>query len=143
MNNIKNNKFSLFYNSAIGGCDLITGIFLIFKPSFIMNILNIQILDSEAIYLSYIGVFVFSTGFAYFIPYIHSKNGIEFSTLNKVTWILTAYTRLFVSTFVFACCYLNHLKINWTIVGITDFSIALVQYILLTRNNSQNLNDNA
>jgi hypothetical protein len=119
----------LFYNLSVGACDSLTGVLLVFFPLLTLKLMGIESLPVEPVYLSFVGVFVFSVGISYFIPYLVESS--QKLLAMKYVWIFSSLVRFFVAIFVVAKIINGNLVLGWFSVAFTDLAIAFFQFYLL------------
>ncbi len=126
-----NNKFYSIYNLLVGGCDITTGLLLVFFPNFTLSLMFINQIPLEIVYLQFIGVFVFSIGLAYWLPFFANKEKKEDWT--ESIWAMTAIARSSVALFVLIQIINNQLTFPWLSVVIADSTFATLQVFFLKK----------
>ncbi len=115
------------YNLLVGLCDASTGLLLMFAPAFTLNLMGVSDIPSDLVYLRFIGAFVFSVGAAYWLPFIHRANVIQFVDYTRVVWMVTALVRTAVCLLVSYQIFSGGLSLPWISVALTDGILALLQ----------------
>jgi len=116
----------LGYQVLTGLSDTSTGLLLIFAPELTLQLMHLNVASPALPFLSYVGVFVLSTGIAcLYGAYLTMQ--VVFKQKLEVVWILTGITRALVSIFVLAKISTGTLESGWITVAITDGAIALLQ----------------
>lgn len=128
-----NRKLFFFLNPLIGLCDALTGLGLLLSPSFILQLLGIEVAQDSLVYLQYIGAFVFAVGLSYFIPYCVADHLCSREQRILYTWIVTSLFRLCIASFVLLQVILEGLVINWLIVAMSDALLAGLQIYLIKK----------
>jgi hypothetical protein len=133
----------LTYQLLLAASDTATGILLLAAPTLTLNLMHLTPPDSAALpYLSYIGVFVLSTGLAclygaWLVSRQHTARPNKIRQVNaaklEVVWLLTAITRAAVCLFVLTQIVTSNLETGWLTVALTDGLIALIQFTGLTQ----------
>ena len=116
--------FLRLWSATVGAMDAVTGLLLIFAPLFTLRLLGITPPSSDAVFISWIGVFVMSVGLSYGLALVHSRYG-------EPVWMFTALVRLAVAVFVTAHVLDGSLETRWILVGIADAAVAILQYLIL------------
>jgi len=126
----KINVVASIYAVLAGACDGLTGIMLMVSPVFTLNLMGIESVPSEPVYMSWIGAFVFSVGCSYFIPFLshvpENKNRRMVGVFEFTAWI-----RIVIAIFSGFSIARGHLDQAWMTVTLTDISLAAIQLILL------------
>ena len=126
------NRLLLWYQTGIAASDTVTGICLLFAPLFTLKMMHLHALESSAIFLSWIGVFVTSVGVAcaYGVRLMACKGC---SHRLETVWLLTAVTRGLVAVFLFANLATGNLATAWSSVAVFDATCSVIQCIGLRR----------
>ena len=107
--------------------DGLTGLALFFVPVFAMRLLGVQIEDSNHFaitMLRFVGSFVGSIGWAYLLPFI--KQPVSEDEIVWV-WKYTAFFRVLAGASVAFFVISGALPINWALITLTDWSVAVLQ----------------
>ena len=125
-------RWLLYYQWITGASDLVTGICLIVAPALTMHLMHLLVEPEALIFLSYVGVFVLSTGVAclYGASVVSRGGG---GAKIEVVWLLTAITRGLVAVFALGNIAVGRLEAGWATVGLFDGLLALLQGIGLKR----------
>jgi len=125
-------RLLLCYQIGVAASDSFTGIALLFAPLFTLRLMQIQVQNSSAIYIAWIGIFVVSVGMAcaYGAGLLLCKK--EMGRLETV-WLLTAITRGLVAAFLLVNILNNTLSLAWGTVAVFDGGCALFQCVGLRK----------
>jgi hypothetical protein len=126
-------RMLLGYQLLTGFSDASTGILLIFSPALTLQLMRLTAPSCSLPFLSYIGAFVLSVGFACFYGAYLVKHE-RFTQKLEVVWLLTAVTRGLVTTFIVWKVISGDLETGWLTVAVSDGALALIQGIGLYRN---------
>jgi hypothetical protein len=117
----------LLYQLLLGASDTSTGLLLLTAPALTLHLMKLHPPDAATLpFLSYIGVFVLSTGLACFYGAFLPTRPLYAAKL-EVVWLLTAITRASVALFVFFNVFTGTLETGWLTVALSDGAIALIQ----------------
>jgi len=115
--------------------DALTGLLLLIAPAFTLALMGIATAPStsstELTYLRFVGVFVGSVGLSYLYPFFLSPAGRLHRW--RVVLEVTALVRLAVGLFLTASLMVGDLPLGWISVPCTDFTLAVVQLLILRR----------
>ncbi len=118
-------KFLKFWSVAVGSMDAITGLLLVFFPSFVLGLLNIDALSPDAlVFLSWMGVFICGVGLSYGLALGRRSRG-------ETVWVFTALIRAMVAVFLTVKIMHGSLAPAWAVVGASDAFVAVVQVVIL------------
>lgn len=131
--NQKFRKAILFFQLMAGAADTTTGALLITAPEWTLRLMNVSQIPAAAIFISYIGVFVFSVGLSYLWAFFFWARNPNNVAQWRAQWTVTALIRSFVAIFVLWNVSTLQLELSWLSVGVTDGVIALLQWVGLTR----------
>ncbi len=112
--------------------DVCTGILLIFFPVFTLRLMGFSQMPPEMVFISWIGVFVFCLGCAYWLPFLETRRDDRKIQLN-LSLRLTTLARFCVGFFVIGAIGANSLPQGWLLVGLIDLACATFQLFLLQR----------
>lgn len=111
-------------------CDGTSGLLLVCFPQWTLQLMGIQHLPLEPVYMQWIGAFVFGVGTSYLLPFL--VKGVTMNLLAKRGILLfTAYLRIWVALFVAGAILTGSLEIAWLSVCCSDALLAAIQIILL------------
>jgi len=126
-------RILLGYQLLTGLSDTTTGLLLIFSPALTLQLMLLTAHSSSLPFLSYIGAFVLSVGVAcLYGAYLVGRGG--FTQKLEVVWLLTAFTRGLVTTFIVWKVMSGVLEAGWLTVAVSDGALALIQGVGLFRN---------
>ena len=125
-------RLLLGYQLLTGLPDAATGVLLIVVPATALHLMGLHAAMEALPYLSYIGVFVLSTGVACLYGGLLAFRPADARRL-EVVWILTAITRGLVAAFVIVKILSGVLEAGWIAVALTDGTFAMLQAIGLAR----------
>lgn len=109
-----------------------TGVMLYIAPLFTLRLMGVHAEPNIAPYVSYIGAFVLSVGFACFYgALLMARNGSRERI--EVVWLLTALARFSVAIFLIKSILFGELEPAWMTVAIFDGACAIFQTIGLSR----------
>ncbi len=123
-----------FYCLLAGTCDAVTGALLVSAPIATLELMGVAELPAEPIYMRFIGVFVGGVGLAYWYPFLY--RGWSSGRLTVVLEV-TALVRLCVALFLGVSIARGLLAPAWSIVLLTDLTLASVQIWMLTKLSSR------
>jgi len=120
-----------FYFLIVGAMDATTGLLLIFLPGVALSLMGLQP-PIDLVLLRWIGVFVFSVGCFYLLPFLeasdrgrHVQQGLALKA--------TTLTRGCVAVFVTTQIIMSQLEIAWLSVAGVDGACALIQIYIWWR----------
>jgi len=119
-----------FLNLGAGLMDGLTGLLLMVSPVFTFRLMGISCPAECHLFVSYLGVFVFSVGVAHFLTGKFPEDAVARERW-KTIWLITSIVRLSVAGFVSVRIALGHLEPAWSSVAATDFGVALLFLFLL------------
>jgi hypothetical protein len=123
--NMTKTTFLKLWSLAMGSMDALTGILLVFFPSFVLNLLQIPSPSPDAlVFVSWIGVFVMSVGLSYGFALGKSGHG-------PTVWAITSLVRYMVAVFIAWKIIGGSLHPAWALVAIADGAVAIVQTAVL------------
>lgn len=122
----------LFLHCVFGLSDACTGSLLVFYPDFIFSILFLSPKPESYVYVSYVGVFVFLTGFYYILPLLPRLPRHLYFSFSQV-WLLTSIIRILVAIFIVVSIFSGRLSVEWILVALSDAFIACIQYVMIKR----------
>ncbi|HUX28613.1 MAG TPA: hypothetical protein VMV39_07485 [Terracidiphilus sp.] len=127
------NRTTLFgYQLVTGIADTLTGGLLMVAPELTLRLMHLQAPSDALIYVSFIGAFVFSVGLAcLYGARLADCGGCR--TRLEVVWLLTAFTRASVATFVAGQIMAGTLQTGWLTVAAMDGACVVIQAIGLRR----------
>jgi len=127
------NRLSILgYQLLTGISDSSTGALLMIAPAFALRLMHLRTPPDALIYVSFIGAFVLSVGFACLYGALlayhkGSRTGLE------IVWLLTAFTRAGVAIFVMGQVLVNALEAGWAMVAIFDGACVCIQAMGLSK----------
>jgi hypothetical protein len=123
-----NRPILLTYQMLIGFSDTATGALLMVAPEFTLRLMQIQAPSDGLTYVSFIGAFVLSVGLAcLYGALLMAKRGSRRSL--ETVWLLTAFTRASVTTFVASQIMTHALALGWSTVALSDGACVVFQAI--------------
>jgi hypothetical protein len=123
-------KMTRAYVALAGSCDGFTGLMLMFAPSFTLELMGIGTLPLEPVYMQWIGAFVFSVGFSYFLPFLSANAEARDRRMLSILEI-TAFVRVVIATFTAVSVTRGRLDPAWISVTLTDAILAATQVTIL------------
>lgn len=118
-------KFLRFWSVAVGSMDAVTGLLLMFFPSLVLGLLNIDPPSPDAlVFLSWMGVFICGVGLSYGLALGRRSRG-------ETVWAFTALIRAMVAVFLTVRIINGSLAPAWAVVGASDAVVAVVQIFIL------------
>lgn len=118
-------KFLRFWSVAVGSMDAVTGLLLVFSPSLVLGLLNIDPPSPDAlVFLSWMGVFICGVGLSYGLALGQRSRG-------ETVWAFTALIRAMVAIFLTVKIINGSLAPAWVVVGASDAFVAVVQIAIL------------
>lgn len=118
-------KFLRFWSVAVGSTDAVTGLLLMFFPSVVLGLLNIDPPSPDAlVFLSWMGVFICGVGLSYGLALGRRSRG-------ETVWVFTALIRAMVAVFLTVKIIHGSLAPAWAVVGASDAFVAVVQIAIL------------
>jgi hypothetical protein len=122
---MKKSSLLKLWSVGVGAMDAVTGLLLIFAPTFTLRLLGISTPSADAtVFLGWIGVFVMSVGLSYGLAVLRPGYGVP-------VWIFTSLVRAAVAVFVTARILDDSLEARWIIVALTDAAVACAQILIL------------
>jgi hypothetical protein len=123
-----NRRFLLGYQLIIGISDTVIGTLLIVAPEFTLDLTGIQVPSGAIPFVSFIGAFVFSVGFAcLYGAWLTARD--EGRARVEMIWLLTAITRTAVAIILAQRVMAGTLQAAWLIVAISDGAFTLIQAV--------------
>ncbi len=123
-------KLGTWYLILAGCCDGLTGIMLMVMPVSTLVMMGVASPVAEPVYMRWIGAFVYSVGFSYFIPFLsctpETRRRRSVSVLETTLWI-----RIVIATFTTVSIIRGELDISWIAVPLSDVTLAAIQVTLL------------
>ncbi|MGD0548586.1 MAG: hypothetical protein ABR991_12255 [Terracidiphilus sp.] len=127
-----NRSILIGYQLLIGLSDTLTGALLIIAPAFTLGLMGLHVPADSLPFLSFIGAFVFSVGFAcMYGAFVSVRRGSPCKV--EVVWLLTAVTRASVALFVVAQILAHALEAGWLTVALSDGVCVLIQAVGLRK----------
>lgn len=126
----KIDKIASIYSVLAGTCDGLTGIMLLVAPVFTLQLMGIKTVPTEPVYMQWIGAFVFSVGFSYFLPFISGNAEIKNRRMISV-FEFTAFIRIVIVFFSGVSIARGNLDPAWIAVTLTDIILAAIQITFL------------
>jgi hypothetical protein len=118
-------KFLRFWSVAVGSMDAVTGLLLVFFPSWVLGLLNIDPPSPDAlVFLSWMGVFICGVGLSYGLALGRRSRA-------ETVWAFTALIRAMVAVFLTVRIINGSLAPAWAVVGASDAFVAVVQIAIL------------
>ncbi len=127
-----NRPILIGYQLLTGFSDSSTGALLMIAPGLTLELMNLRAPSDALIYISSVGAFVLSVGFACLYGALLAYRGNCRARL-EIIWILTAFTRASVAIFVVMQVLLSTLEAGWLAVAAADGACVLIQAIGLRR----------
>src|SRR5208337_1798966 len=109
-----------------------TGVLLLLAPAFTLRTMGLHVPDDALPFLSFIGAFVFSVGLACLYGFLAMVRR-EKPCRIEIVWLLTAFPRAGVASFVFAQVISHALEAGWLTVAISDAVCVVIQGIGLRK----------
>jgi len=126
----KSEMIGTWYVILAGCCDGLTGIMLMVMPVSTLVMMGVASPVVEPVYMRWIGAFVYSVGFSYFIPFLsctpEARRRRSISVLETTLWI-----RIVIATFTTVSIIRGELDITWMAVPLSDITLATIQVVLL------------
>jgi hypothetical protein len=122
----------LGYQLLVGISDTATGALLIVAPQFTLGLMCLHVHEEAIPFLSFIGAFVLSVGFACLYGALLIAQCAVASRIETV-WLLTAFTRSGVAIFLLAQILTLNLEVGWSTVALSDGACVLIQAIGLRK----------
>lgn len=119
------------YCLMVGLGESLTGLLLLVAPLWTLQLMAVQDLPTEPIYLRFIGAFVAGVGSAYWLPRLLPSAGLR--RRRRTVLEVTAWERLVVGLFVLVAVSTGALSLPWWSVCLTDLGLAAFQLWLLRR----------
>lgn len=125
-------KYFNTYMWLIGAMDVCTGLLLLFLPVPTLRLMGLTDIPLQPIFISWIGVFVFSIGCAYWLPFLERRSDVR--RIQQIMSLkLTSLARFCVGVFVICAICMASLTPAWLLVGLVDLCCATFQLFLLQR----------
>jgi len=121
-----NQKVFTAFQLIAGASDTATGALLLIAPAFTLRMMGVHRVVAEPIFISFIGVFVFSIGVSYLLFLVPPRTQAQISAV-RAAWLITATIRLCVAFFVAAAYFAGRLEAAWLAITVFDFSVAVFQ----------------
>lgn len=128
--NTKRIIFILHYFSGI--MDAITGLCLIFAPTWTLNMMRVPPQEDAPHLVSYIGTFVFAVGCSHFFAGYYPTSLISRERW-RTLWKVSSLVRYCIAGFVLSRVLTGAFDIGWLAVTLTDFTVAKFFSILLLK----------
>ena len=123
-------KIGTMYLLLAGACDGLTGIMLMIIPVSTLVVMGVATPLAEPVYMRWIGAFVYSVGFSYFIPFLSctpaARRRRSTSVLETTLWI-----RVVIAVFSTVSILRGELDVSWIAVPLSDVTLATMQAVLL------------
>lgn len=127
-----NRTVLLTYQLLTGASDAFTGALLVIAPAMALGLMRLHAPADGLVYISYIGSFVFAVGLCCFYGAYLVVRGDACKQLATV-WLLTAFLRASVASFVAQQVLSGALPFGWVTVAGFDGACVLLQAIGLRR----------
>ncbi len=124
-------RLAQLYTVAAGTCDLVAGLLLVVAPARALTLMGVHPLPVEPVYMRWIGVFVFSIGLAYWMPFSGAASTRKEQL--RAAWMMTAMVRLSIGAFTAVSIAVGALSSSFWSVPVTDLLLAIIQIVLLNR----------
>ena len=115
------------YVRLIGAGELLTGVLLLWVPSFTLQLMGIAEVPGELIYMRFVGAFVGGIGALYLYPFLLAP--ARRLTRLRVVLEATSLVRLWIGFFVASAVLGGALSLPWISVAIFDLTIAIFQLL--------------
>lgn len=125
-------RWLLPYQYLAGFSDASTGLLLVFAPQWTLALMGIRRPPQPIAYASFIGFFVFAVGATYLLATRIPLNAANTPRWQTV-WAVTALIRSSVAVFLLGEILAGRMEAAWLAVAIFDGTLALVQWIGLSR----------
>ncbi len=124
-------KLLYAYQWITGISDTATGVLLWLAPAFTLRIMGLHPAPDSVPYVSYIGAFVLSVGFAC----LYGVRLLRHCALDKlaIVWLLTAFTRAAVALYLLNAALSGKMELGWLSVAAFDGACVIIQGIGLRR----------
>jgi hypothetical protein len=127
-----NRPILLGYQLLIAFSDTSTGALLMIAPEFTLRLMGLRAPSDSLIFVSFIGAFVMSVGFACFYgAFLVYREGCRAKL--EIVWLITALTRASVAIFVMGQLLTSTLDAGWLTVVAADGTCVLIQAIGLRK----------
>ncbi len=120
------------YSLLAGLSDFATGLMLLAVPTFTLRMMLIPAMPAEPIYMRWIGVFVFATGFYYLLPWRH-RDPVVWRREMATVFLMTAAVRLAVAAFTTGAIAAGSLPWQWSAVAAFDAATGVFQAVALSK----------
>ena len=122
----------LTYQYLAGLSDTSAGWFLVLEPQWTLTLMGVRRIPQPIEFASFVGVFVLGVGVTYL--YATRLPFVAFNTARWQTiWALTALIRTLVAVFLLGEILLGRMERAWLAVAVTDGTLALIQWIGLSK----------
>jgi len=128
-----NRSLLLLYQYAAGLCDSITGMLLVFAPSWTLHRMGLTEIPRPIAFVRYLGVFVLSVGLSYLWAAIRWPLTTHAHIGWSTQWKITAMIRTLVALFIVWQVAIAGIEVKWIIVAFSDSTYAIVQWIGLRK----------
>jgi hypothetical protein len=122
----------LLYQCLAGLGDTSTGWLLIVEPRWTLTLMGVHLLPQPIEFASFVGVFVLGVGLVYLYA-MHLPLDAAHAPRWQTVWALTALVRTLVAVFLFVEISSGRMERAWLAVAVFDGTLALIQWIGLTR----------
>jgi hypothetical protein len=120
-------KFTLIFTLMAGVMDTVSGLMLVFLPTFTLRLMFIPAIYTDMIFIQFVGAFVLAVGSSYLIGLWSVVRGKLWSEL-RVVWKITAFVRLVICLFCSFAILSGRLEPSWISVPATDGLMAAFQF---------------
>ena len=127
-----NRPILIGYQLLTGFSDASTGVLLLAAPGLALRLMYLSAPSDALIYISFVGAFVLSVGLACLYGGLLAYRRSSRAKL-EIVWLLTAFTRASVATFVIGQVLASTLEAGWITVAAADGACVLIQGIGLRR----------
>ena len=127
-----NRPILIGYQLLTGFSDASTGVLLLAAPGLALRLMYLSVPSDALIYISFVGAFVLSVGLACLYGGLLAYRRSSRAKL-EIVWLLTAFTRASVATFVIGQVLASTLEAGWITVAAADGACVLFQGIGLRR----------
>lgn len=123
-------RIARLYCFLAGACDVTTGALLVASPEFTLGLMRVPDELSEAVWMRFIGAFVFGAG----LLYLHAlsrdpRGGARLTHVMEATAVL----RGCIAVFTAGAIATGALSPAWLSVCLTDATFAIVQVVFLRK----------
>ena len=127
-----NRPILIGYQLLTGFSDASTGVLLLAAPGLALRLMYLSVPSDALIYISFVGAFVLSVGLACLYGGLLAYRRSSRAKL-EIVWLLTAFTRASVATFVIGQVLASTLEAGWITVAAADGACVLIQGFGLRR----------